>query len=119
MAKKPVGVLDRGAILGATDLPLERVEVPEWGGAVYLRTMTGTERDAFDAEVLSADDRHVNARARLVVRVLVGEDGARLFADEEAAALGAKSAAVLNRLFDVACRLNGFGADAAEESEKN
>jgi hypothetical protein len=119
MAKKPVGVLSKNAILGATDLPLERVEVPEWKGAVYLRVMTGAERDAFDAEVLTSPDRHVNARARLVIRVLVDENGARLFADEDAELLGAKSAAALGRLFDTACRLNGFGAEAGEELEKN
>ena len=113
-----MGVLSKDAILGATDLPLERVEVPEWSGAVYLRTMTGAERDAFDAEVLSAPDRHINARARLVIRVLVDADGNRLFADADAEALGAKSAAALNRLFDAACRLNGFG-DAVEDAEKN
>ena len=33
--------------------------------------------------------------------------------------LGGKSAAVLDRLFDVAQRLNGIGAQAEAETEKN
>ena len=60
-----------------------------------------------------------NVRARLVVRSLVSQDGARLFSDEEADALGAKSAAVIDRLFDVATRLSGMDQTDVEAEGKD
>ena len=44
--------LTRDAILQATDLTFEDVAVPEWGGVVRVRGLTGTERDAFEASVV-------------------------------------------------------------------
>ena len=113
--------LDHATILEAEDLKREPVEVPEWGGRVFVRTMTGAERDAWEAQVFKGDgevDRK-NFRARLLVRTIVGETGDRIFADNQADALGRKSFAVLDRLFRVAQRLNGIGADAEDELEKN
>ncbi len=48
-----MNLLPRDLIDGADDLPVEDVEVPEWGGAVRLRTLTGSERDGFEASVVS------------------------------------------------------------------
>ena len=48
-SKSKVVFLNREAILAAEDLPRELVEVPEWGGAVYVRALTGAERDQFEA----------------------------------------------------------------------
>ncbi len=44
-----MGLLTKDDILGADDLATEDVEVPEWGGCVRVRALTGTERDAFEA----------------------------------------------------------------------
>ncbi len=41
----------------ADDLPRETVSVPEWGGEVLVRTMSGTDRDAFEASLLEKDGR--------------------------------------------------------------
>ncbi len=35
-----MNILSKEAILSADDLPREIVSVPEWGGQVYVRTMT-------------------------------------------------------------------------------
>ena len=45
-------LLSRDEILAASDLTKELVEVPEWGGSVYVRAMTGTERDSYEESVL-------------------------------------------------------------------
>lgn len=119
-----VTLLTRDAILHAEDLPRELVEVPEWGGSVYVRALTGAERDAFEASVVeqrgkSAKMNLRNIRAKLVALTVVGEDGKRLFSDADANLLGEKSAAALDRVFTVAQRLSGLRDEDVEDLAKN
>lgn len=113
-------LLSKDAILGADDLITEDCEVPEWGGTVRVRMMTGAERDAFEESLSRTKGKSVranlaNLRARLVARTVVGEDGKRLFTDAEAGVLGQKSAAALDRVFDAARKLNGMTEKDVEE----
>jgi hypothetical protein len=119
-----MNLLSKEAILAADDLPREVVSVPEWGGVVHVRTMTGTDRDAFEASLItkesvpsSKDQRMHNVRARLVALTLCDETGERLFLDGEIDALGRKSARALDRVFAVAQRLNGIGTDEAQAAK--
>lgn len=116
--------LTRDAILQATDLTFEDVAVPEWGGVVRVRGLTGTERDAFEASVVERQGKQsklnmANIRARLVTLVVVDDDGKRLFSDADVAALGRKSGVALNRVFEVAQRLSGITEADMSELEKN
>ena len=117
-------LLSKSAILCANDLQTEDVEVPEWGGAVRVRSFTGRERDAFEASMVRGDgrDRKVdltNMRARLVGLTVIDETGQRLFTDDEVDLLGAKSGAALDRVFAVAQKLNGLSGSDVEELTKN
>lgn len=121
MAKKLLG---REAILAANDLPTEDVNVPEWGGVVRVRTLTGAQRDAFEAEIVTTNGRKVerntyNIRAKLVAASVVGEDGKLLFSRADVEALGAKSAAALDRVFDAASRLSGISDEDVQELAEN
>ena len=109
--------LSRDQILGADDLGLVEVSVPEWGGSVSLRVMRGHERDAFEVR-MSAEDR-ANVRARLAALSIVDEAGVRLFSDDDIEALGEKSASALNRVFERAMSLNGFTDADVEALEGN
>lgn len=111
-------ILTKEAILAADDLPRELVNVPEWGGDVFVRTMTGTDRDAFEASLIGKEGRMENVRARLVSLTLCNEAGERMFGDAEIAALGKKSARALDRVFSVAQRLNGIGTEQVEAAKK-
>lgn len=113
-----MGILTKEAILAADDLPRELVNVPEWGGDVFVRTMTGTDRDAFEASLIGKEGRMENVRARLVSLALCNEAGERMFDDAEIAALGKKSARALDRVFSVAQRLNGIGTEQVEAAKK-
>lgn len=122
-----MALLDKAAILAATDLGHEDVAVPEWGGTVRVRVMSGHERDAWEASFITqALDRGrgglagsmQNVRARLVAQTAVDADNARLFTDSDVEALGAKSAAALDRVFAVAQRLNGLNEKDIEELGK-
>lgn len=105
-------LLTRDAIVAAQDLPSELVEVPEWGGSVRVRGMTGAQRDAWEAEFIGARAQGASVppdwRVRRVAMCLVDEDGKRLFPDREVATLGGKSGLVIDRIDDVVVRLSGL-----------
>lgn len=108
----------RDLILSAADLKPVAEVVPEWGVTVYVRPMSASDRDAWDIEQYEAMDavrsrggKYLGQfRSRLLVRCLCDENGAALFTPADIPALDAKSAAVLDRLYVVAQRVNGLGA---------
>jgi len=103
-----MGLLSKSAILAASDLKHEDVQVPQWGGTVRVRTMTGIERDEFRTAIASEGGIPVGQfSAALLAATIVDESGARLFTAEDMAALQAKSAASLDAPAAVAMRLNG------------
>ena len=117
-------MLTRDAILSADDLRTLVVSVPEWGGDVTVRELTGTERDEYESSVVRTDGDKVSVdardmRAKLVVMSVVDEDGKRLFTVQDVKALGAKSAKALDRIMDVARSLSGIGNEALEAKGKD
>jgi hypothetical protein len=116
--------LTKEQIIGFDDLKSEVVDVPEWGGSVTIRRMTGGERDAYEADVFETKGGTVtmkrdNFRAKLVARCLVDDNGERMFSDGEIAVLAKKSAAALDKCFAAAQRINGMTAVEQEKIEKN
>ena len=116
--------LSKDQILSAEDRETRTVSVHEWGGEVLLRTMTGTDRNAYEQSLIrvhgnQAVPNMANASAKLLARCIVGEDGERLFTEAEIVELGKKSAAVLNRLADVAAEMNGLTDEAVEDLAGN
>lgn len=115
-----MGLLTKSAILAASDLPHEDVEVPEWGGSVRVRMMTGLERDQFRAAIASEDGIPVGKFAAALLAVTcIDEGGERLFSMEDIEALQAKSAASIDGPAAVAMRLNGLAGRAVEDAQKN
>ena len=117
-------LLGRDAILCASDATTEDVPVPEWGGTVRVRGLSGRERDEFEASMLvkrgnKRDVSLINARAKLVSLAVVDEDGTRVFSDGDVAELGNKSAAALTRVYEVASRLSGLSDEDVDELEGN
>jgi len=119
MTTKQPKLLTKDEILAADDRNTEVVDVPEWGGAVTVRALSGTERDRYEGSMVryrrtekgTVEIEAVeteNVRARLVSMSVVGEDGARLFGDADVLALGDKSAAALERVFTAAQRLSNL-----------
>jgi hypothetical protein len=117
---KLVALLTRDAILTSDDRTYDYVDVPEWKGRVRVMSLTGTERDQYDLWLITGkgpkrDVNLVNARAKLVVRAVVDEDGKRIFDEADVVPLGRKNAAAVQRIFDVASKLSGLNEDAIEE----
>jgi hypothetical protein len=116
-----MALLSKDQILSADDRKTEEVEVPEWGGSVLIRTLTGRERDAFEATTVRTkggkqEANYENFRARFVAECVVDENGKKLFGSRsEVLMLGNKSVAALQRVFNAAQELNGMSEDDVEE----
>jgi hypothetical protein len=105
--------LSKKAILAAKDTKLEGpIAVPEWGGDVFVRTISGVERDQF--EDAYSEQKMKAFRVRFLVLTLSDDSGERLFGDDEIDALGKKSSVVINRLFDKAWQHNAFTQEAVD-----
>jgi len=104
--------LDRKSILAADDVRKEKIAVPEWGGDVFLRVLTGTDRDRFEE---SYSEQKMKAfRIRFLLLAVCDEAGQRLFGDDEGDVLGKKSSVVINRLFEAGWKLNAFTQEAVD-----
>lgn len=114
-------MLKREQILEAPDLKVEIVQVPEWHGEVGVRCMCGTDRDAYEISLIGEGGKLnlTDTRAKLLARTLCDEKGEPLFTIADVQALGKKSAGALDRLVDVARRLNGIGQHEIEDLAKN
>lgn len=127
MSDDKVKLLSAEDILNANDLKFEVVEVPEWGGSVRVRTMTGYERDEFEAQIArqsTGEGKNTKVDMRgLKIKVLsltlVNDKGELLFSPEQVQKLEKKSGKALDDVFQVASKLNGLGDKELEELVKN
>jgi hypothetical protein len=118
---KPV---TREQIKAADDYRTEWVPTPEWGGDVLVKSLTGHERDAYEATVVEykGDKRKVNLtnlRARFVQRTAINEDGTLLFGEADIPWLTKKNAKVLERVFKAAQSLSGMTDEDMDELLEN
>jgi hypothetical protein len=125
--------LNRDDILKPRDLKVEEVDVPEWGGIVRIRELTGEGQNAFQASlrrtrpngqtIMDQDGNPIldltNASAKLLVRAIVGDDGEPLLSLADVDALGQESGAVLERVALIARRLSGMTDEAVDDAEGN
>lgn len=113
----------KALILAAQDLPVEEMEVPEWGCWVRVKSLTAAERDNFEADIVQRNGRDTrmnlrNMRAKLVAATVVDEENKSLFTLADVEALGQKSAKALDRIFAKAQELAGLReADVKELAE--
>jgi len=120
------GFLTRDAILGADDIQYDIVDVPEWGGPgaqVRVRSLTASERDAYDAESYlfagkEGDQRAMltDFRVRRVARAIVDHEGNSLFSPRDIAELGGKNAQVVDRVDDAVAKLSGMDTEAVKRA---
>lgn len=117
-------LLNKDQIKSVSDLETQEVDVPEWGGTVRLKSLTGTERDRFEASVVQGQGRNTtvnmqNLRAKLVALSAIDGEGNPLFTEEDVKWLGGKSAKALNRLFNAAQSLSGLSESDVKELTAN
>lgn len=115
-----MAILSRDQILSADDRKVVVVPVPEWGGDVLVRTLTGSERDKFEASTVQqrggkTKQNMDNFRARLVALCVVNEQHELMFNPSDIRELGNKSVAALQRIFNKCNELNGMSEDDIDE----
>lgn len=118
------GLLTREQILKADDLKSEVVSVPEWGGSVRVKTLTGAERDEFEALIVTLEGKKVVVKNSRGIRSLLAslsicdEKGAAVFSRKDVEELAKKSSLALDRIFAVASRLSGLTEKDVKELER-
>lgn len=110
----------RDQILGATEAPRESVYVPALQVAVWVRGMTGGERDAFEASCFEGKGKKrnfsmKNIRAKLVAFCCEDDQRNRIFTEADAERLSDVRADIINPLFTVAQRLSGMSEEDVDE----
>ena len=95
---------------------------------MIVRELTARERDSWEESCLKMKGKGKNresevnlknARARLVVRSCIKEDGVSVFTEADAELLGGLSAAAVDRIYTVAARLSGISEEDLEEIAGN
>ena len=119
-----MAILTREQILATDGLVREVVGVPEWGGEVLVQEFTAAQRDRFEQLMIEQRSGHVEAnlsnfRAKLAAACMVDEGGKALFSDADVESLGGKSARALQRVVDVAMRINALTDADVEDLTKN
>lgn len=119
-------LLTKQDILSKDDLKKEKVEIPEWEGFVYISELSADARDEFEQFMIaernklqSKKNEYVHIRAGLAAATLVDEKGQRLFSFNDLIELGKKNGKALDRIFDVANKLNKIYGQEREDLEKN
>lgn len=114
-------ILDRAAILSKTDLPVQVIPVPEWGGEVRIRALTGTQRDALGRSMADSKgkDGAPSYFTTLAALAIVGEDNKTQFTVDDLSVLGELSGLALERVGAAAHEMNHMGAKAVEDAEGN
>ncbi|NBW14405.1 MAG: hypothetical protein EBR82_41045 [Caulobacteraceae bacterium] len=103
----------RKRLLGANDIKVQPIEVPEWGGTWYVRVLSGRDREAFE-EALSAEQRMKNFRIRFLILAICDENGAKVFDQSDVDFLGDRNSVVINRVFEQAWTINAFTKEAVD-----
>ena len=99
--------LNRADILSKTKLPMREIDVPEWGGTVFVSVMTAGERDAWEIYVSTSKSKDI--RARTAVACVCDSAGARLFTEDDMPAVSQLHSRALDRIFEAAIPLNEIG----------
>lgn len=112
----------RDKILQAADITTEKVEVPEWGVTVEVKTMTGGER----AKIMqtAAENGGVMDFTKIYPDVVIAcaydpETGERVFDYDDRPHLMAKSGLAIDRIAVVGLRLSGFTRESVDTLGKD
>lgn len=113
--------LNRKSIFSAARKQLKRVDVPEWGGAVYVRAIKACEFEVFQTQLAEATgsvskDTVMNC---LVTLTACDAHGKRLFTDDDTKAVGELGLPPVLRVFRAAMKLNNLDENDVDELVKN
>ena len=108
--------LSKDDIFKADDLPTKDMDIPEWGGMLTIRTLTGAERDEWESAFVNQDKIDIRGlKSRLVQLTTMNGDGQQMFTKADLQKINSKSASVIDRIWHVSRRLSGLTKEDADE----
>jgi len=124
-----MATLTKEQIRDFNDLKKQEVQVEAWGnGTIIVREPTSKERDDYEQGLLVAKrvgksmevtPNFTNAKAKLVVKCAINDDGTRMFKDSDAEWLGDKSANAIAQIVEVIERLGRMSQKDIDELTEN
>lgn len=109
--KAPIRELTAEDILKVDDLQPEPLDVPEWGGRVWMRRLSAAQGMSLGKQVKLNEP---GSNTKVVAMGLCRKDGTTLFSVQQAEDLEAKNLKVLNTVANKILILNGILPDPAE-----
>lgn len=110
-------MINKQQIIEAKDCPVEAVDIPEWGGNAYIKTLTGAERMSLERDIARDES---DALFRVVCATLSDNKGQLIFNyPDEIELLKTKSVKVVQRLFKESLRVNAMRPEDVEDAAKN
>lgn len=113
--------LTRDAILKPVQFRRERVDVPEWGGHVYVRQISAKDFESWQDWIVKQENAKnpQSHRAAFIVDCVCDENGKPIFTEpSDLAVLGEHQNAVIDLLYEACKRVNLVDKTALEGAEK-
>ena len=108
-------------ILAIEDKPIHKMEIEEWNGVIYVRTMDAEERSQLEdifAKIKVAGNTG-RFRKEMLKRTLVKKDGTPMLEEDVVASqFMKKNSQIVERIFEKCCELNGFRERDVETLKK-
>lgn len=104
-----------------TKIRRAKIHVPDLGGDIYVRGMSGTERDRLEERFRVRNGRRAgqvdlrNFRAMMTCRVVVDAHGNRLLNDGDADVIGNLPSGALDQIIAKCNELSGMTEEEAED----
>lgn len=119
-------ILDREAIRNKPKSATKQIHIPEWDADVFVRRISGMERDELEVEALDkrtmepSVNTMIGYRAKCAAVFLSDESGNRLFSEpDDWKELRDMDGSAINRIAIEGRKFNGMTVKAIEDLEKN
>lgn len=106
-------ILTKADILACRDARIEPLDVPEWGGTVYIRMLTVSEAESI------AEKGGTLRNVDLLAMAVCDEKGAALFSEGDIEELNRKNGKVVADIAKAIVKHNSMDAQAVEVSKGN
>lgn len=109
-------------ILDKKDYTIEPIEVPEWGENLFIKSVTGEQREEIEvkSQGLRRDpEKYKGLKARCVIYGLCNVDGENIFVDAHLEKLAKKDGRILDEVSQTILKLSGMTEEEVKDIAGN
>jgi hypothetical protein len=104
----------------AADTKMKEIDVPRWGGSIFLKVMSVGERDRYENEWQHSNNRGMaDFSTKFLVSCVCDSDGKLMFKQADIDWLKTEPADLMRMLWNEAMALNKLQSEDIEELAKN